>query len=74
MGIDKNKVRTQDELNEPAPSDLIEKRVDANLKKIEGSAKRDVAQGLQNNELAREGERLKEEGERELKAAKIKRA
>jgi len=72
MGIDKKKVRTQDELNEPAPTDLIEERVDAKLKKIEGSAKRDVAQGLQNNELAREGERLKQEGERELKEAKKK--
>jgi hypothetical protein len=72
MEIDKNKVRTQDELNEPAPIDLVEERVDAKLKKIEGSAKRDVAQGLENNELAREGERLKKEGERELKDAKMK--
>jgi hypothetical protein len=72
MGIDKNKVRTQDDLNEPAPTDLIEERVDAKLKKIEGNAKRDVAQGLENSELAREGERLKKEGERELKEAKMK--
>ena len=74
MGIDKKKVRTQDELKEPAPTDLIEERVGAKLKKIAGSAKRDVAQGLENNELAREGERLKKEGERELRDAKKKRA
>ena len=29
MSIDKNKIKTQDELNEPAPIDQVEKRVNA---------------------------------------------
>jgi hypothetical protein len=70
MNIDKNKIKTQDELNEPAPIDQVESRVEAEMKKLEGSAKRDVAEGLQNKNLAREGERLKEEGERDLREAK----
>ena len=70
MNIDKNKIKTQDELNEPAPIDQVESRVEAEMKKLEGSAKRDVAEGLQNKNLVREGERLKEEGERDLREAK----
>jgi hypothetical protein len=70
MSIDKNKIKTQDELNEPAPIDQIEERVEAEMKKIEGTAKRDVAEGLKNKDLAREGQRLREEGERELRETK----
>ena len=70
MNIDKNKIKTQDELNEPAPIDQVESRVEAEMKKLEGSAKRDVAEGLQNKKLAREGERLKQEGEKDLREAK----
>jgi hypothetical protein len=70
MSIDKNKIKTQDELNEPAPIDQVEERVEAEMKKIEGTAKRDVAEGLQNRELEREGQRLKDEGERELREAR----
>jgi hypothetical protein len=70
MSIDKNKIRTQDELDEPAPIDQVEERVDAEMKKLEGVAKRDVAEGLDNEELAREGERQAREGERELKQAR----
>ena len=70
MSIDKNKIRTQDELDEPAPIDQVEERVEAEMKKIEGTAKRDVAEGLDNRDLAREGQRLKEEGERELRETK----
>jgi hypothetical protein len=40
------------------------------MKKIEGSAKKNVAEGLQNRKLAREGQRLEDEAERELKKAK----
>jgi hypothetical protein len=40
MTIDKNKVKTQDDLNEQAPIDQIEDRVEAKMKRIEGSAKR----------------------------------
>jgi uncharacterized protein YjbJ (UPF0337 family) len=70
MSIDKNKIKTQDELNEPAPIDQVEDRVEAEMKKIEGTAKRDVAEGLDNRDLVREGQRLKEEGERELRETK----
>ena len=46
MSIDKNKITTQDELGEPAPMDQAEQRVEAEMKKIEGRAKREVAEGL----------------------------
>jgi hypothetical protein len=69
MSIDKNKIVTQDELGEPAPIDQIEQRVEAEMKQLEGSARKDVAEGLRNKKLAREGERLRKEGERELQQA-----
>ena len=46
MSIDKNKIKTQDELDEPAPMDQAEKRVEAEMKKLEGRAKEEVAEGL----------------------------
>jgi len=46
MSIDKNKIKTQDELNEPAPMDQAEQRVEAEMKKLEDEAKREVAEGL----------------------------
>jgi hypothetical protein len=70
MSIDKSKIKTQDELDEPAPIDQVTERVDAEMKKLEGAAKRDVAEGLSNEKLAREGERQAKEGERELKKAR----
>jgi len=69
MSIDKNKIVTQDELGEPAPIDQVEQRVEAEMKQLEGSARKDVAEGLRNKKLAREGERLRKEGERELQQA-----
>jgi uncharacterized protein YjbJ (UPF0337 family) len=72
MKIDMNKVRTQDELNEQAPIDRVEERVEAKLKKLVGNAKKSVADGLQNNQLAREGERLKKQGESDLRRARGK--
>lgn len=66
MSIDKNRITTQDELNEPAPIDQVSERVEAEMKMAEGAAKRDVAEGLNNEELAREGKRLADEGERDL--------
>jgi hypothetical protein len=65
MSIDKNKIKTQDDLQEPAPIDQVEPRVEAEMKTLEGKAKRNVADGLQDEELAREGERLEQEGRRE---------
>jgi uncharacterized protein YjbJ (UPF0337 family) len=70
MGIDKDHIQTQEETGELAPMDQIEERVEAEMKKLEGEAKKQVADGFQDEELAREGERLVEEGERELKRAK----
>lgn len=66
MTIDKNKVKTQDDLNEQAPIDQIEDRVEAKMKRIKGSAKRGVGEGLQDRKLAKEGERLQKEADRDL--------
>lgn len=46
MSIDKNKIKTQDELNEPAPMDKADQRAEAEMKKLEGQAKKEVAEGL----------------------------
>ena len=67
MEIDKAKVRTQEDEGEPAPIDQVEERVEAEMKRAEGSAKERVAQGLQDEQLEREGRELRKEGERELK-------
>jgi hypothetical protein len=70
MEIDKDKIITQDEMNEPAPIDQVEDRVEAEMKVIEGKAKEQVAHGLQDEKLEREARQLKQEGERGLQAAK----
>jgi hypothetical protein len=70
MQIDKERIHTQEETGEKAPMDQVEERVEAEMKKIEGQAKQQVADGLQDKELAREGERLQREGEQELEEAK----
>lgn len=70
MEIDKNKVVTQDEMNEPAPIDQVEDRVEAEMKVIEGKAKEQVAHGLKDEKLEQEARRLKQEGEQSLKAVK----
>ena len=69
MEIDKNRIVTQDELDEPAAIDQVEDRVEAEMKVLEGQAKEQVADGLQDDKLKREGQRLKAEGERELEQA-----
>ena len=46
MSIDKNKITTQDELNEPAPIDQVEPRVEKEMKELEKKAKEDVREGL----------------------------
>jgi hypothetical protein len=56
MIIDKNKIKTQDELEEPAPMDQAEQRAEAEMKKLEDQAKKDVAEGLRNQD---EGEESK---------------
>ena len=50
MSIDKNKIKTQDELNEPAPMDKADERAEAEMKRLEGQAKKDVAEGLRQTE------------------------
>jgi hypothetical protein len=47
MSIDKDKIITQDELNEPAPMDQADERAEAEMKRLEEQAKRDVAEGLE---------------------------
>ena len=70
MEIDKNNIVTQDELDEAAPIDQVEERVEAEMKVIEGKAKEQVADGLQDEKLKRAAQRLKKEGEVDLKQAK----
>jgi uncharacterized protein YjbJ (UPF0337 family) len=70
MEIDKDRITTQEETGELAAIDQVEARVEARMKKLEGEAKQQVADGLQDEKLAREGEQLQKEGERELEEAK----
>jgi uncharacterized protein YjbJ (UPF0337 family) len=70
MSIDPEKVTTQEETGEPAAIDEVEPRVQAEMKIAEGRAKESVAQGLQDEELEREGRKLQAEGERELEQAR----
>ena len=50
MSIDKNKITTQDELNEPAPMDQADERAKAEMEALERQAKKDVAEGLRKAE------------------------
>jgi uncharacterized protein YjbJ (UPF0337 family) len=70
MDLDKNKIVTQEETGEPAPIDQVEDRVEAEMEKIRGEAKKLVGDGLQDPELAREGELLMEDAERKLNEGK----
>ena len=45
MSIDKNKIKTQDEMNEPAPMDKADQKVEAEMKKLENETKKEVAEG-----------------------------
>ena len=64
--MDHKKIVTQDETGEPAAIDQVEDRVEAEMKKLEGEAKKFVADGMQDKKLAQEGERMVAEAEREL--------
>jgi len=46
MSIDKNKIKTQDELNEAAPMDEADERAQAEMRELERQAKEEVAEGL----------------------------
>ena len=50
MSIDKNKITTQDELNEPAPMDQAGERAKAEMERLEKVAKEEVAEGLRQTE------------------------
>jgi hypothetical protein len=67
MELKKKKIVTQDETGEPAAIDEVEDRVEIEMKKLEGEAKKFVADGLQDDQLARKGERMIEEAERSRK-------
>jgi hypothetical protein len=56
MSIDKNKITTQDELDEPAPMDQAEQRAEEEMKKLEQQAKKDVAEGLRNQDAGEDEE------------------
>ena len=62
----KDKFVTQDETGELPPIDEVEGRVEAEMKRIEGSAREAVGQRLQDERAEAEGRELREEGEREL--------
>ena len=62
----KDKFVTQDETGELPPIDEVEGRVEAEMKRNEGSAREAVGQGLQDERAEAEGRELREEGEREL--------
>ena len=66
----KGKFVTQSETGEQSPMDEVEGRVEAEMKRIEGSAREAVGQGLQNAEVEREGREQREEGEREVEEQK----
>lgn len=46
MSIDKNKIKTQDEVEEPSPMEQAEQRAEAEMKELEEKARREVAEGL----------------------------
>jgi len=70
MEIDKDHIKTQDDTGELAPIDQVEERVEAEMERLKGEAKKFVADGLQDKKLAREGEQLTEAAERKLKEKK----
>jgi hypothetical protein len=61
---------TQEETGKEAPVDQVEGRVEAEMRRIEGSAREAAGQGLNNKEVEREGRELREQGEREVEEQK----
>jgi uncharacterized protein YjbJ (UPF0337 family) len=68
----KDKFVTQSEADELPPVDAVEGRVEAEMKRIEGSAREAVGQGLQDARAEAEGRVLREQGERELEEERQK--
>ena len=50
MLIDKNKITTQYELDEPSPMDQADARAKAEMEQLEREAKEEVAEGLRQTE------------------------
>ncbi len=50
MEIEKQKIKTLDETDEPPPIDQVEERVEAEMELIKGKAKEEVATSLNNAE------------------------
>ena len=67
MGIDREKVQTQDETGEPAEIDQVEDRVEAEMELIEARAKERIAQGLQDKELEKKAKQQEIAAEEKLK-------
>ena len=63
---EKKEYVTQDETGELPPVDEVEGRVEAEMKRLQGSARESVGQAVQDEQVEREGRELREEGEREL--------
>lgn len=61
-----DKYVTQEETGQLPPVDEVEGRVESEMKRIRGSARESVGQGIQDEQVEREGRELREEGEREL--------
>jgi hypothetical protein len=73
MGEDHNRdYVTQEETGEEAPVDQVEGRVEAEMRRIEGSAREAVGQGLQDEDIERAGRELREKGEREVEEQRQK--
>ncbi len=66
MGENEKDFVTQEETGEETPSEQVEERVEAEMKRIQGSARESVGQGLQDEGVERAGREMKEEAEREL--------
>lgn len=70
MEDEKGQFVTQEETGETAAIDEVEERVESEMKRIEGSARESVGQGIQDKAVEREGREMREEGERELEEQK----
>jgi uncharacterized protein YjbJ (UPF0337 family) len=64
--VEKDRIEGQAGEPETATIDAVEERVQAEMKEIEGRAKERAGQGMQNEELEREGRRQKEEARQEI--------
>ena len=72
MGIDRDKVQTQDETGKPAEIDQVEGRVEAEMELIEARAKERIAQGLQDKELEKKAKLQEIAAEEKLKGENSK--